>query len=68
MSVLQRATPYNGHLQGSVTLTPIAKCLCSGAVTTCFDDLGLLRLEFEHITFRLRGERAYRLRHRCGDQ
>ena len=24
--VLQRASPYNGHLRGSVTLTPIAKC------------------------------------------
>ena len=29
-----------------------------GAVTTCFYDLGLLRLGFEHPTFRLRGIRS----------
>ena len=30
----------------------------SGAVTTCFNDLGLSRLGFEHPTFRLRGEHS----------
>ena len=35
----------------------------SGAVTICFNDLGLSRLGFEHPTFRLRGERSNRLRH-----
>ena len=32
-----------GHLLGTVTLT-----FGSGAVTTCFNDLGLSRLGFEH--------------------
>ena len=36
----------------------------SGAVTTCFYDLGLSWLGFEHITFRLQGERSRSLRHR----
>ena len=56
------ASVYNGHLRGSVTLT-----FSSGAVTICFYDLGLLRLKFEHPTFRLRGERSNPLRHRRGD-
>ena len=38
----------------------------SGAVTTCFYDLGLSRLGFEHPTFRLRGQRSSLLRHRRG--
>ena len=38
-----------------------------GAVTTCFYDLGLSRLGFEHPTFRLRGERSNPLPHRRGD-
>ena len=72
MRVLQRATPtvtqgicYNGHLGGCVTLTPIAD-VDSGAVTSCFYDLDVLRLEFEHPTFHMRGEHSYRLRHRGG--
>ena len=36
----------------------------SGAVTTCFYEQGLSRLRFEHPTFRLRGERSKRMRHR----
>ena len=36
----------------------------SAAVTTCFNDLGLSRLGFEHPTFRLRGKRSNLLRHR----
>ena len=43
-------------------------CLAFGsrAVTTCFNDLGLSRLVFEHPTFCLPGERSNRLRHRRG--
>ena len=37
-------TLYNGHLRGPVTLTPFG----SGAVTTCFYDLGLSRLPLRH--------------------
>ena len=32
----------------------------SGTVTTCFYDLGLSRLGFEHPTYRMRGERSHR--------
>ena len=35
------STVYNGHLRGPVTLTLVA--FGSGAVTTCFYDLGLSR-------------------------
>ena len=35
--------------------------LANGAVTTCFNDLGLLRLGFVHPAFRMRGERSIRL-------
>ena len=38
----------------------------SVAVSTCFHDLGLTRLGFEHPTFRLRCQRSNILRHRCG--
>ena len=38
----------------------------SGAVTTCFYDLGLSRIGLEHLSFRLLGERYYRLRLRRG--
>ena len=34
------------------------------AVTTCFYDLGPLRLGFEHPIFRLRDQRSSPLRHR----
>ena len=39
----------------------------SGAVTTCFYDLVLSRLGFEHllVTFRMRGKCSNRLRQRC---
>ena len=36
----------------------------NGTVTICLYDLGLLRLGFELPTFRMRGERSNRLRHR----
>ena len=38
----------------------------SGAVTTCFYDLGLSRLGFDHPTFCLRGQRSNPLLHRRG--
>ena len=37
-----------------------------GAVTTCFNDIGLSWLGFGHPTFRLRGECSNSLRHRRG--
>ena len=39
------------------------RALSSGAVTTCFYDLGLSHLGFEHPTFQLRGQRSNTLRH-----
>ena len=58
----QWTSVYSGHLGGPVTLTctRIAErfVFCSVAVTTCFNDLGLLQLGFEHPTFRLQGERS----------
>ena len=51
------ASVYNSHLRG-----PIAERL-AGAVTICFYDLGLSRLGFEDLTFRLR---AKALTHRRG--
>ena len=38
-----------------------------GAVTAWFYDLDLSRLGFEHPTFRMRGKRSNRLRHRRGN-
>ena len=38
----------------------------SGAITTCFSDLGLSRLGFEHPAFRMRDERPNRLCHCSG--
>ena len=32
------------------------RAFSSGAVTTCVYDLGMLRLRFEHPTFRMRGQ------------
>ena len=40
------------------------RVFCGGAVTTCFNTLGLSRLEFGHPTFRLRGEHSNLLCHR----
>ena len=39
------------------------RAIGSGIVTTCFNDLGLSQLGFEHPTFRMRGKRSNRLRH-----
>ena len=59
------ASVLNGHLREPVILT----CCCaidSGAMTTCYYDLGLLRLGFEHLTFHMQGERSNRLRQCVG--
>ena len=45
-----------------------SSALSSRAITTCFYDLGLSRLGFEHPTYRLRGERSCPLRHRKKSQ
>ena len=50
---MTRASVYNGHLRGPVTLAPIAEHLAV-ELSLCFYDLGLSRLRFEHATFRLR--------------
>ena len=59
------ASVYNGHLRGPVTLTPVAERLAVelSLHCTCFYDLGLLQLGFEHPTFRLLGQRSNTLRH-----
>ena len=44
----------------------VPTCYDRLAVTTCFYDLGLSRFGFGHPTFRMRGERSNRLRHRDG--
>ena len=38
----------------------------SGDVITCFYDLGLSRLGFEHPTYHFRGQRSNPVRHRRG--
>ena len=38
----------------------------SVTVTTCFNNLGLSRLGFEHSTFRIQGEYVNQLSHLCG--
>ena len=60
------ASIYNGLLRGPVTLIPTAERLSSGVVTNCLNDLGLLRLGFEHPTFRLRDQRSKPLHHHRG--
>ena len=58
------ASVYNGHLRGPVTSDTHNYCRVfgSGAITTCFYDSDLLRLGFEHPTFRLKGEHSRPLR------
>ena len=55
---------YDGHLRGPHTHT-YCRAFGSGAVTTCFYSyvLRLLRMGFEHPTFRLRVESSDPLRH-----
>ena len=55
------ASVCNGYLRGPVTLTH-CRAFDSEALITCFYDLGLSLLGFEHPTFRLQDERSNRLR------
>ena len=65
--LLHGTSVYNSHLRGLLTLTHVVERLAvDRSVTTCFYDLGLSRLGFEHPTFCIRGERSNRLSHRCG--
>ena len=64
---------YTGHpfiwsSQRTLDTQSYCRAFNSGAVTTCFYDLGLSRLAFEHPNFRLRGElsNALLLFHRPG--
>ena len=62
-----RASVYTGHLRGCIRDTPNScGAFGHGDVTTCFYDMGLSRLGFEHPTFRLASERSSPLRHRRG--
>ena len=62
------ASVYNGHLLGYRTRDIYTYCraFSSGADTTCFYDLGLSRLGFEHPAFRFRGQCSNPVRHCCG--
>ena len=42
------ASVYIGHLRGPATLRPDSRTFGSGAVTTCFYDLSLSQVGFEH--------------------
>ena len=53
-----RGIPINGHLRGPMTRTPIAERLAVDMSEPGFFYLGLLRMRFEHPTFRLRGKRS----------
>ena len=57
------ASVYNGHPRGLVTLIPIAERLAVELSLPVYQ-LDMSWLGFEHPTFRLRGERSNRLRHR----
>ena len=66
LSVLHRVwhnqTVFIGHLWAPVTLIPVTKR--SLAVTTCFNDLGLSRMGFEHPTSACEAKHSKQLRHR----
>ena len=55
------ASFYNGYIRRFVILTPIAEGFAVELLLP-----GLLLLGFEHLTFCLRGERSYQLRHHRG--
>ena len=57
---------YDGNIRGPVTLASIAERFSSEAITTCFNDLGQLRLGCKHPIIRLRGHRFNPLCHCCG--
>ena len=50
------ASLCNGHLWGSLTLTPVPEHLSVDMSLPFFNDLGLSRLGFEHPAFRLQGQ------------
>ena len=61
------ASVYNGLASARTRDThTYCRAFSSGAVATCFYDLGLSRLGFEHPMFRLRGKHSNPLRHRRG--
>ena len=49
---------YNGHLLGPVTLTPVDGVLCSGAVTTCLNDLTSVATGNRTPISRMRGKHS----------
>ena len=55
----------HGHWHARDTHT-YCRAFSSVVVPTCFYDLGLSRLGFEHPTFRFRGQRSKPLYHRRG--
>ena len=57
------ASVFNGHLRGPVRLIPNCKCLAVNLSLPVFTTYGLSRPGFEHLTFRLRGERSNQLCH-----
>ena len=63
-----RASVCNGHLRGSMTLTPIAEPLAMELSLPVFNDLSQSRLGFKHPTFCMQGERSYQLRHHSGHE
>ena len=65
MRILQRATPTVTRGIHSDTHT-FCRAFGSRAVDTCFYDLGLSRLEYEHPSVRMRVVRSSPLRHRRG--
>ena len=63
--MLHALTVYNGHLQGPVTLTPVVERLAVDLSPTVLTILVfILRLEFQHQAFRMRGKHFNQLRHR----
>ena len=60
------ASIYNGHLRGSMTLTPVDEHLAVELSLPVFYGLGLSQLGFEHPTFRMQGQRSNPLRHLRG--
>ena len=60
-----RTSIYNGHLGGHMTHTQ-CQAFRKGTLTTCFNDIGLSRLGFEHPTFCMRGRCSDPLCHLCG--
>ena len=58
--------PFIVVISGNHEAQTHSRAFGSVADTTCFNDLGLSRLRFEHPAFHLWGERSNRLRHHRG--